>query len=185
MAAWSVGIGLIILKYNPALLAERLGPRKGAKGWDLAIMSLLGLLQLARYIVAGLDLRSGWSSGFSWEAQAAGLLVAGAGHALFLWAMRANAYFSQIVRIQKERQHPVATGGPYGLVRHPGYVGAILFELGVAVLLGSWGAVGISLASSLLLVVRTALEDRLLQAELPGYAAYTEQVRWRLLPGVW
>jgi protein-S-isoprenylcysteine O-methyltransferase Ste14 len=173
------------LRFNPDLLAERLGPRKGAKGWDTAIMSLLGLTQLARYIVAGLDQRLGWTGGFPFAAQMAALVVCVLGYALVVWATASNVYFSQIVRIQSECGHRVATSGPYHTVRHPAYLGAILYELAVPVLLASWPALLISGLSVILLILRTALEDRTLQAELSGYTDYARQVPYRLLPGIW
>jgi protein-S-isoprenylcysteine O-methyltransferase Ste14 len=185
MAAWSVATAVVIFRFNPGLLAERLGPRKGARSWDLAIMSIVGLLQLARYIVAGLDQRYGWTGGFPLAAQGAALVLCGLSYALVVWATASNAFFSQIVRIQSERGHTVATGGPYCYVRHPAYVGAILYELAVPVLLASWWAGIASGVSVPLLILRTALEDRTLQTELSGYAEYAHQVRYRLLPGIW
>jgi len=185
MAGWSIAIAIVILRSNPQLLAERLGPRRGGKPWDVAIVSSMGLIQLARYIVAGLDQRFGWSGDFSAAAQLAALAVCILGHALFVWATASNAYFSQIVRIQTERGHAVVSSGPYHYVRHPAYIASILFELGVAILLGSWGALVASGFTTLLLILRTALEDRTLQVELPGYAAYAGQVRYRLIPGIW
>ena len=185
MMGWILATAIIILRFNPGLLAERLGPRKGAKAWDTAIMSLLGLLQLARYIVAGLDQRYGWTGGFPLAAQVAALILCILGYALFVWATACNPFFSQIVRIQPERGHTVVSSGPYRYVRHPGYLGAILFEVAVPVLLASWGACLISGVSAILLILRTALEDRTLQAELTGYADYARQVRQRLLPGAW
>jgi protein-S-isoprenylcysteine O-methyltransferase Ste14 len=104
---------------------------------------------------------------------------------LVVWATASNAYFSQIVRIQQERDHAVATGGPYGHVRHPAYIGSILYELNVSLLLASWWAMALSVVSAILLILRTALEDRTLQKELPGYRAYAARVRYRLIPGVW
>jgi protein-S-isoprenylcysteine O-methyltransferase Ste14 len=89
------------------------------------------------------------------------------------------------VRIQKERGHAVATGGPYRFVRHPSYVGGILFELAAPILLGSWWALIPGMLNAILFVVRTALEDKTLQAELDGYQDYAARVRYRLLPGVW
>ena len=175
----------MILRVNPDLLAERLGPRKGAKQWDAAIMSILGLTQLVRYIVAGLDQRYGWTGGFPLAAQLFALVLCTLGYAVVVWATACNAFFSQIVRIQSERGHTVATGGPYHYVRHPAYVGAIVYELAVAVLLASWWALVIGVLSVVLLLIRTALEDRTLQAELAGYADYAGQVRYRLVPGVW
>lgn len=183
--AWIIATAIVILRNDPSLLAERLGPRKGAKSWDTAIMSILGLIQLIRYIVAGFDQRYGWSGSFSPSAQGIALMLCALGYALFVWATASNRFFSQIVRIQKERGQTVAKNGPYRFVRHPGYLGAIVFELAVPVLLGSLWAVLPSGLGALLLIVRTALEDRTLQAELDGYAEYAQQVRYRLIPGIW
>jgi protein-S-isoprenylcysteine O-methyltransferase Ste14 len=185
MLAWIIATAIIILRFNPDLLAERLGPRKGAKPWDTAIMSILGLTQLARYILAGLDQRYGWTGGFPLAAQLAALVVCLAGYALVVWATASNAFFSQIVRLQTERSHTVATGGPYHSVRHPAYLGAILSEVAVPVLLASWWALTLSSLNAILLILRTALEDRTLQAELAGYVDYARQVRYRLLPRIW
>ena len=185
MAAWIVATALVILRTNLDLLRERLGPRKGAKCWDTAIMSLLGLLQLARYILAGFDRRYGWTGDFPAAAQIAALAAGALGYAVVVWATASNAYFSQIVRIQHERGQNVVSHGLYRSVRHPAYAGAILYELTVPVLLGSWWAMVPSALSALLLALRTALEDRTLQAELPGYQEYAGRVRSRLLPGGW
>ena len=185
MLAWSIATAIVIFRFNPDLLAERLGPRKGAKQWDIAIISILGVTQLVRYIVAGLDQRYGWTDGFPLVAQGAALILCFVGYALVVWATACNAFFSQIVRIQPERGHTVATGGPYQYMRHPAYFGAIVYELAVAILLASWWALVIGVLNAILLVLRTALEDRTLHAELAGYADYAGQVRYRLLPGVW
>ncbi len=185
MAAWIIATAVIIFRFNPGLLAERLGPRRGAKSWDTTIMSLVGLLQLARYIVAGLDQRYGWTGDFPLVAQVAALVVCISGYALVVWATAANPFFSQIVRIQAERGHVVASDGPYQVLRHPAYAGAILYELAVPILLASWWALLISTLSAGLIILRTALEDRTLQAELSGYRDYARQVRFRLAPGIW
>jgi protein-S-isoprenylcysteine O-methyltransferase Ste14 len=183
MAAWTIATAAVILRWNPALLIERLGPRKGAKHWDLAIMSALGLTQLARYIVAGLDERYGWTGGIPLGAQATALLACVLGYALVVWATRSNAFFSQIVRVQPGQT--VMMGGPYRYVRHPAYLGAILFELAVPVLLASWWAFVASGLGLILLILRTALEDRVLLVELMGYSEYARRVRYRLVPGIW
>lgn len=185
MFAWIIATAIVIFRSNPELLAERLGPRKGAKGWDTAIMSILGLTQLVRYIVAGLDQRHGWTGGFPLGIQVAALAICVLGYALVVWATASNTFFSQIVRIQSERNHTVVTGGPYQYVRHPAYVGAILFELAAPVLLASWWALIASGLNAILLILRTVLEDRSLQGELTGYADYSRHVRYRLLPGIW
>lgn len=180
------------LLLRPELLAERQrGTRtKGVKGWDKWLTGLLGPILLAIWLVAGLDFRFGWTEallGRPWSVAAylLGLLLCGSGYALFLWAMTANDYFAEGVRIQRERSHSVATGGPYRYVRHPGYAGVLLSTLGQPLLLGSiWAAVP-ALMMMVLYIVRTALEDRTLRAELPGYQAFAHRTRWRLVPGVW
>jgi protein-S-isoprenylcysteine O-methyltransferase Ste14 len=185
MVAWIMATAIVIFRSNPDLLAERLGPREGAKAWDMAIMSILGVTQLARYIVAGLDQRYSWTGGLPLATQIAAFAVCSVGYALVVWATASNMFFSQICRIQVERGHTVATGGPYRYVRHPAYVGAILYELAVPILLASWWALIVSGLNAVLLILRTALEDRTLQAELAGYVDYARHVRYRLLPGIW
>jgi protein-S-isoprenylcysteine O-methyltransferase Ste14 len=180
-----VSMGLVIFIRFPDLAAERLKPPKDAKRWDIAINSGVRLSQAARYIVAGLDFRNGWTGGFPIGIQLAALAVSFLGYAIIPWAVANNKFFSQIVRIQSDRGHAVAAGGPYRFLRHPSYLGMIIFELAVPVMLASWGALLISLVAVSLILLRTALEDRTLQAELPGYAEYAKRVRYRLLPGIW
>jgi len=182
---WVSATALILILRSPELIAERLGPRKGAKTWDTAIMMVVALATIARCMVAGLDVRFGWTTGISLPLQIATLAIAMLAYALVVWATASNAFFSQIVRIQKERGHTVATGGPYRYLRHPGYVGTILFELAVPVMLGSWWALIPGGLSALLFLVRTALEDKTLLDELDGYKEYAEHTRYRLLPGIW
>ena len=176
---------IAILRFNPDLMVERLSPPKGAKTWDRAIVSIIRLMELARYILAGLDQRYGWTGGFPLAAQIAALTVCVPSYALFVWAMASNTFFSQIVRIQSDRGHAVAAAGPYRYVRHPGYAGMVLFELAISTLLASWWAIVAGGFCAILLILRTALEDRTLQAELTGYVDYARQVRYRLLPGIW
>jgi len=184
--AFGVGAtALAVIPKNPALLAERTGPRKGAKAWDTAIMSAVGLITLAVYVLAGLDVRQGWTTGFSTAAQIAGVILTALGYGLVVWATASNPFFSLIVRIQKERGQTVATGGPYQFVRHPGYVGSIMAFTCTPIMLGSWWAILLGVVSALLMIVRTALEDKTLLEELAGYQEYAARVRYRLLPGVW
>jgi protein-S-isoprenylcysteine O-methyltransferase Ste14 len=182
---WITATAAVILRSNPALLAERLGPRKGAKLWDTAILSFLGMGQLVRYVVAGLDHRYGWTALFPIAAQVVALIICALGYALMTWALASNRFFSQIVRVQSERGHSVATGGPYQYVRHPAYLGAILYEFAVSILLASWRSLILSGFGAILLVLRTALEDRTLRVELDGYCGYAQQVPYRLLPSLW
>jgi protein-S-isoprenylcysteine O-methyltransferase Ste14 len=184
-AVWVGANALILIPRNPALLAERATRQAGAKRWDTVLLSIVGLSTIAKYVVAGLDLRFGWTAPLPPWLPIAGLVVAALGYALGTWAMAANAFFSLEVRIQEERGQSVASGGPYRFVRHPGYSGTIAFELASPILLGSLWALIPGVLSALLMVVRTWLEDRTLHDELDGYRDYARQVRYRLLPGVW
>jgi len=184
-AAWVTANALILIPRCPELLAERAARRKDTKTWDMLILSIIGLTTIAKYVVAGLDLRFGWTAPMPVAFQIAALVIAGLGYGLLTWSMAANAFFSTVVRIQEDRGHAVATSGPYRYVRHPGYTGSIAFELATPIMLGSlWALIPGGLAA-LLLLLRTALEDETLRKELDGYKEYAEQVRHRLLPGVW
>jgi len=185
-AIWTAATALTIIPTNPEMLAERTGPKKGTKGWDMVIMSVIGVAEMVKYVVAGLDMRWGWSPHIPLALQLAGVVVAVLAYDVILvWSMAANKFFSQTVRIQKERGHTVVTGGPYRYVRHPGYVGSILFEIATPLVLGSVWALIPGVLAALLTVVRTALEDKTLLEELGDYRDYAQRVRYRLLPGVW
>lgn len=178
--------GLVLGSRHPSLLAERARLQKGTKRWDIVIATLAASwLPMATMCLAGLSVRHGWHPEMPLGWTVVGALGAVAGWALTVWAMAANAFFAATVRIQQDRGHTVVSTGPYALARHPGYVGAILFNLGHPLVLGSWWALVPSGLAAALFILRTALEDRTLQAELPGYDAYAQRVRWRLLPRVW
>ncbi len=177
--------GLYLWRREPEVLRRRGVVGEGAKGWDKALVGLFGAAYFAELIVAALDNRYGWSAMSIW------LLPVGAGlYALFVagltWAMSVNTHFEKFVRIQHDRDHRVIDTGPYRHVRHPGYICVIGgFILGSPLLLGSWWSFVPAAAAALLMVLRTALEDRTLRRELPGYDAYAQRVRYRLLPGLW
>lgn len=176
---------IVLIPINPALLADRShGMRQpGAKRWDVALVMLASVFFIAIMIVGGLDARFGWSGNVALGLHLTGVGLFVVGWAIFLWAMAYNPFFSEAVRIQEG--HQVAERGPYRAVRHPGYAGACLGIVAQPLLLGSWPAWLPAILTVGAYVVRTALEDRTLQAELPGYAAYTRRTRYRLLPGMW
>jgi protein-S-isoprenylcysteine O-methyltransferase Ste14 len=173
---------------NPDLLAERgKSVEKGlGQGRDRPLLLVGALLgPLAIWIVAGLDERLGWSPDLSLalQAVAGGLLVAG--YAFSTWAFAANAYFSAVIRIQEDRGQTVVTGGPYRLVRHPGYAGGIVVYLAMPLLLDSlWALIPTAITVGAV-VMRTALEDTTLKESLAGYVEYADRTRFRLLPGIW
>jgi len=174
-----------MLKRSPATVAER-GQAQFAKSWDKTLGSLWGLFQfLLVPLVAALDYRFGWTGGMSLGWHLAGAVLLAAGLALFGWAMIENAYFSTVVRIQSDRGQTVCRSGPYRVVRHPGYTGTLLQSVGIPLLLGSIWALIPGFIAAALMTARGALEDRTLQAELPGYKEYARDVKYRMIPGVW
>ena len=185
MCVLQLAVLLGVYRKYPDLAKERSKLQPGTKGWDKLIVAGATLVApLAMYVIAALDKRNGWSEVPIGPA-IAGFLLCAAGGLLTLDAMLANRFFAATVRIQKERGQHVVDAGPYGIVRHPGYVGMIAFDIGAPLALGSWwSAIPAGLAIGLFLV-RTALEDRMLRAELPGYSEYAKRVHSRLVPGIW
>jgi protein-S-isoprenylcysteine O-methyltransferase Ste14 len=118
-------------------------------------------------------------------AQVGGALSILVSQYVFWLVFRANSYAAPVVKVQKDRGHAIATTGPYAYVRHPMYAGAILFLIGIPLLLGSW--YGLALAPILVVAfaIRAVLEERILQAQLPGYADYAARVRYRFVPLIW
>jgi protein-S-isoprenylcysteine O-methyltransferase Ste14 len=136
-------------------------------------------------IAAGLDHRYGWSPAFPLWLNIIGFILIAVGYAFGVWAFIENRFFSSVVRIQTERGHVVCDTGPYRIVRHPGYAGNILPLLGIVLALGSVWTVIPAVVALVIAIVRTALEDRTLQEELPGYREYAHRVRYRLFPGIY
>lgn len=170
---------------SPALEEERRTAARRAKPWDRVLAPLVGgVLPSLMLAAAGLDRRLGRTSP-GVLVPAAALAALAAGSALTYWAMRSNPFFSSHVRIQADRGHAVVRSGPYRWLRHPGYAGAIAFNLAVPLLLGAPTALLAGGAIAALLVVRTALEDATLRRELDGYADYAARARYRLVPFVW
>jgi protein-S-isoprenylcysteine O-methyltransferase Ste14 len=179
---------LIVLRVSPDLLVERarsLDAERG-KSWDRPLVLLVALIgPLVIWVVAGLDERWNWSPDLSLVLQVAALLLVILGYAIGDWAMAVNAYFSGVVRIQDDRGQTVVQTGPYRLVRHPAYAGALLCYLAMPVMLDSlWGLIPAALTVAIVWL-RTLLEDRTLATELPGYADYAQCTRYRLIPGIW
>lgn len=180
-------IGLILIPNNQELVAERTQiERDTTRNWDRPLTGIVSLFgPVGILIVAGLDMRFGWSSSIPLVLQFVALAIAILGTLLTIWAMASNKFFYSFVRVQKDRGHTVATGGPYRYARHPGYAGGILFTLATPLLLGVlWPFIPAGLTVCAF-VVRTAFEDQTLLEELDGYRDYAAWVRYRLLPGVW
>ena len=180
---------VLVNKRHPDLIAERAKymQHENTKPWDQILARLLGLGGALIPLTAGLDIRYGWTAnGFGLSAKLAALAMILLGYVIGSWALLENRFFSGVVRIQKERGHHVVSTGPYAWVRHPGYAGALLTYWLTPIFLDSlWTFVPVT-ALTLVLIIRTSLEDRTLQEELPGYKEYAAQkTRYRLLPGIW
>ena len=175
-----------VLALHPDLIAERTRFQPDADPWDLVVSTTAFVLFMpVTLAVGGLDVRYGWSPPMPHALAWVAFAVFVAGYFFALWAARSNPFFSTVVRIQRERGHRVVAAGPYALVRHPGYAGAIVGHLALPIALGSLWALVPTVAGLALLVMRTAFEDRTLADGLPGYRDYTQRVRWRLFPYVW
>ncbi|HEX9837871.1 MAG TPA: isoprenylcysteine carboxylmethyltransferase family protein [Anaerolineales bacterium] len=158
---------------------------ENAKPWDKLLAPILAFGGLFILIVAGLDRLFGWTIPFILMAKIVSLIVIVLGYLLGSWALIENRFFSGVVRIQKDRGHHVVSTGPYRFIRHPGYAGALWAYLATPVLLDSmWAFIPAFLLVGVL-ILRTALEDRTLQEELPGYREYARKTRFRLIPGLW
>jgi protein-S-isoprenylcysteine O-methyltransferase Ste14 len=173
---------------HPGLLAERqnIDNIQTVKAWDKVLAPLMALsLSLPLVVVAGLDHRFGWSPALPLWLILLGFFLIAFGYAFAVWAIVENRYFSSVVRIQTDRGHVVCDSGPYRIVRHPGYAGNILPLLGIVLALSSLWTLIPAAVALVIAVVRTALEDRTLQEELPGYKEYARRVRYRLFPGIY
>ena len=179
---------VLILK-NPDLARERAASadqKEGVKSWDKILMPLTALyLPIISWVVAGLDERFGWTPDITNSIQIIALGVIIIGSSIGTWAMLTNQFFSSHVRIQTDRGHQVVDTGPYRIVRHPGYAGGLLSWLAAPVFFSSYWLVILTILAIIGSVLRTKLEDDMLQEELPGYQEYAERIPYRLVPGIW
>lgn len=178
-------VGSWVARKHPDVVNERGKIARHARSWDKVLLTIYTVMLFVLLGVAGLDAgRYGWST--------LPLVVQIAGYGGFLlamavtyWAMASNPFLATIVRIQGDRGQYVVTTGPYRYVRHPMYAAILIMWPGVALLLGSWWALVPAVVIVVVFVIRTAREDKTLQAELPGYADYAQRTRYRLVPGIW
>jgi protein-S-isoprenylcysteine O-methyltransferase Ste14 len=177
---------IVLIPRQADMLSERSQVREGTKSWDRFFTPAIVIVgTLAVLVIAGLDERFGWTAPISKSLWISGLALAFCSQMFVLWAMASNPFFATTVRIQSDRGHNVVHSGPYGFVRHPGYLGSIIFNLTLPLVLDSVWILIPALLTIALIIVRTSLEDHTLQDELPGYHEYISVIRWRLFPGIW
>ena len=179
---------LYLASTSSDVVAERWKPplQKGQPLVDKVLISLFILLYTGTLVLTALDV-------FRWHllprpgvvASSVGLVLFAGSWVLITRVLRENAFASAAVRYQVERHHRVIDTGPYAIVRHPMYAGAIPLVLGLPLWLESYAAALAGLLVCGLMSTRILVEERFLRGHLPGYAAYVRRVRWRLIPGVW
>jgi protein-S-isoprenylcysteine O-methyltransferase Ste14 len=189
--AWAyMSVNVIILAINsmvisPELMAERGEIKENVEPWDRTVALIGSIFTLVMIILPGFDLRFGWSPPLNPSVQILGLVFYALGMLSFTWSMVSNPFFSTSVRIQMDRDHVVATSGPYRYVRHPGYISYCIAWIATALALGSLWTIIPAVFIVITIVIRTALEDRTLLQKLQGYREYADKVRYRLIPGIW
>jgi protein-S-isoprenylcysteine O-methyltransferase Ste14 len=173
--------------HDPALLAQRMASpvQREQAGWDRIFMICVLLFFCAWLAIMGLDAVRFRASHVPIWAQVVGAGSILVSHYVFWLVFRANSYAAPVVKVQKDRGHAIATTGPYARVRHPMYGGAILLLVGIPLLLGSWYGLVLAPVLVVAFAIRAVLEERTLQAQLPGYADYAARVRYRFVPLIW
>jgi protein-S-isoprenylcysteine O-methyltransferase Ste14 len=177
---------VVLARVNPELLNERGTVTKaGTKTLDKVWIAIFPVFTFGNLVIMGFDaVRYQWSVMPFWLTFV-GIFIFVSVAPVTLWAMAVNKFFEWTVRIQNDMEQYVCTSGPYGTIRHPGYAGLITSLLAYPFILGSWWGFLPNLVLILIIVIRTALEDRTLQNELPGYAEYAQKVKYRLIPLIW
>jgi protein-S-isoprenylcysteine O-methyltransferase Ste14 len=182
--ALTVAIGIYFLRSDPALVERRItaGPRAEQEPTQKIIVTLMMTAFLLLIVLPGLDRRWHWSNVPAWLVLLAELGII-ASYGIFLLVMKENSYAASTIKV--EAGQPVVSTGPYAIVRHPMYSGALLMAICTPLALGSFWSLAALVALLPALYWRLTDEERVLLRDLPGYAAYTERIRYRLVPLVW
>jgi protein-S-isoprenylcysteine O-methyltransferase Ste14 len=178
---------ILVAQRTPDLISERahFQALSNVKSWDKILAPLVGVGSGIIPAVAGFEALYGPNVTFGMPVKIMALILIVSGYVLGSYAMYINRFFSGYVRIQSDRGHTVISEGPYRWIRHPGYTGSVMSFLAIPLFLDSIWAFVPALAISLVLIIRTRLEDYTLQEELTGYKEYAEKVRYRLFPKIW
>lgn len=173
--------GFVMFFKTPEFLAKRLDVKE-KQGTQKGVVAMSGLMFIGGFVVAGLDHRFGWSHMPVAVTVVASVLFLVA-YGLYAEVMRENAYLSRTIKVEEGQK--VVDTGLYGIVRHPMYMATILLFLMMPLVLGSWYALIVFAFYPAIIIVRLKDEEKLLTRELPGYAAYKQKVRYRILPFLW
>jgi protein-S-isoprenylcysteine O-methyltransferase Ste14 len=182
--AGCVAIGVYFTKHDPALVERRMkvGPTEEREPVQKIIVTLVLLGFLLLFVASGLDVRWHWSSVPAWLVIVANGVI-GVAFAVFFVVLKQNSYAASTITV--EPGQPVISTGPYGIVRHPMYAGALLLVVFTPPALGSYCALLVAAAFLPALGWRLLDEEKVLRRDLPGYADYCRKVRYRLIPFLW
>ncbi len=177
-------ITIWVAKNDPALLERRLksGPKAEKEIGQKIVQTIASIVFLADFVIPAFDHRYGWSSVPAW-ASVAGDLMMILGFAIVFRVFKANTYTSGIIEVAEDQK--VISTGPYAVVRHPMYSGALVMLFGIPLALGSWWGMLINVPMTAAIAWRLTDEERFLVAKLSGYAEYRGTVKYRLVPLVW
>ena len=173
--------GFVMLAKSPDFLKKRLDAKE-KQATQKGVVAYAGLMFIAGFVVAGLDYRFGWSNMPQWVTIAASVLFL-VSYALYAEVMRENAYLSRTIKVEEGQK--VVDTGLYGVVRHPMYAVTILLFMAMPLVLGSWYALIVFAFYPAIIIVRLKDEEDLLTRELPGYDAYKQKVKYRIIPFIW
>jgi protein-S-isoprenylcysteine O-methyltransferase Ste14 len=187
MIAASVVFGAHIMRVDPGLLKERLKPPVQK---DQPLADKLVLIPILLFIFGGMAFMAADAARWRWSMMPPAVQWAGCGLLLVAlsfihWVMRTNSFAAPVVKIQKERGQAVITTGPYAIVRHPMYLGALFYMAATSLVLGSWWGLVTVPFLALLFGIRIGVEEQTLRMGLDGYDDYARRVRWRLIPFIW
>ena len=174
-----------MLSRHSKTLSERGKKHDDTPRWDKILLALyVPLAFYGIYIVAGLDVRYNGTS-LDIASMITGILLFIISAIFMIWPILENEHFESTARTQQDRNQTVITTGPYRIIRHPGYASIILWAISVPLIFGSILTGMVSLIIIAVIILRTYLEDTMLQKELNGYRAYCMQVKYRLIPFLW
>jgi protein-S-isoprenylcysteine O-methyltransferase Ste14 len=187
MIAISVVGGLYMARVDPGLLRERLKPPIQK---DQPLADKLILIPILFLLFGGMGFMAADAARWRWSTtppsvQWAGCVLLLAAISFMYWTMRTNRFAAPVVKIQEERGQTVITTGPYAVVRHPLYFGALFYVAATSLVLGSWWGLATVPLVAFGFAIRIGVEEKALREGLEGYGDYARRVRWRLVPLVW
>ena len=187
MVAISAVFGTHMMRVDPGLLRERLKPPVQK---DQPLADKLVLIPFLLLVFGGMGFMAADAARWHWSMMPPSVQWTGCGLLLaaisfVYWTMRTNSFAAPVVKIQKDRGQVVVTTGPYAIVRHPMYFGALFYFASTSLVLGSWWGLATVPIFALLLGIRIGIEEKTLYTGLDGYEDYARRVRWRLIPLIW